>query len=571
MPVVAAWPRAPTITTIAFTMINADAGCGIQGGDVMRDRYVMMAPEARQALMRGVEIMAGLLRPTLGPAARTVAIARIVGSDGPEILDSAATIARRTIQLEYPFEDMGAMIIRQLAWQVFEEAGDGSATAAVLAQALLREGTKYVAAGGNAMLLKHGIDRGLQTALAELRRQARPIDGPEQLARLVSGILRDPKLETMMGEVMDSVGPDGAVIVEDSATTETGHEYIDGIRWSEGYASHFLLKEGETESRLLNPRIFVTDYFLDRAEQLVPVVEACLRDGDRSLMIIAPEIRDQALALLILNREKGVLEQAVAVKAPSIGTQRTMILDDIAVITGGRCVHQEAGERFEDVQSYDLGRARQAWATRWAFGILGGAGSKGAIRQRISDCKAELKTIKDDDYTTGKIRERIGKLAGAAAIVRVGAPTKADQADRRLRIEAAVTAGRAALQDGVVAGGGAAYLGCVPALERLAAESTGDAAVGVKILIAALAEPMAAIVENAGLNASTIVHTARQQGLPWTFDVVSKEWVDAYEAGIVDPLPVALAALQASISAGTIALTTDVLIRHKKPSMATNP
>ncbi|MCC6627859.1 MAG: chaperonin GroEL [Chloroflexi bacterium] len=537
----------------------------------MRERYVMLAPEAREALVRGVDIMAGLLRPTLGPAARTVAIARIVGSDAPEILDSAATIARRTIQLEYPFEDMGAMIIRQMAWRVFEEAGDGSATAAVLAQALVHEAARYVAAGGNPMLLKRGIDRGLSVALAELRRQARPVDGPIELGRIVAGIVRDPKLEEMMGEVMDSVGPDGAVLVEDAAGIETGHEYIDGVRWNEGYASHFLLKEGETEARLLNPRIFVTDYFLDRADQLVPVVEACLRDGDRSLMVIAPEIKDQALALLILNREKGVLEQAVAVKAPSIGSQRTFILEDIAVITGGRCVHQEAAERFEDVQSYDLGRARQAWATRWAFGILGGMGSKGAIRQRINEAKAELKTIKDDDYTVGKIRERIGKLAGAAAIIRVGAPTKADQAERRLRIEAAVTAGRAALQEGVVAGGGAAFIACIPALERLASELNGDEAVGVRALAGALTAPMRAIAENAGLAPSSIVHLAREKGLPWTFDVVRQAWVDAYANGIADPLPVVLAALEISISAATMALTTDVLIRHKKPSMASNP
>jgi chaperonin GroEL len=535
----------------------------------MPDRFILQAPAARAALLRGMDLMTGLLRPTLGPAARTVAIARIVGNDPPEILDNAATIARRTIQLEFPFEDMGGMIVRQLVWRVFDEAGDGAATAAVLAQGLAHEGNRYVAAGGNPMLLKRGVEKGLAVALAELRRQARRIDGPAEIGNVVAGIVRDPELQAMLGEVMDSVGPDGAVLVEDAQGTETGHEYIDGVRWNEGYVSHFLLKEGETEARLINPRIFVTDFFLEKTEQLLPVVEACVKAGEKSLMIIAPEVREQALALLIINRERGVLDEVVAVKAPSIGQQRTNILEDIAVITGGRCIHQEGAESFNDVLIHDLGKARQAWATRFAFGILGGMGGKGAIRQRINEAKAELKTIKDDEYTSNKIKERIGKLAGAAAIIRVGAPTKSDQAELKFRIESAVASARAAMQEGVVPGGGAAYIGCIPALEKL--ELTGDEAVGIKILIGALTEPMKAINENAGLDTSPIIHHARRNGSGQTFDVVRRQWVDAFEAGIVDPLPVALTALETSVSAGLMALTTDVLIRHKKPSLATNP
>jgi chaperonin GroEL len=535
----------------------------------MPDRFIMQAPAARSALLRGVDLMANLLRPTLGPAARTVAINRIVGSDPPEILDNAATIARRTIQLEHPFEDMGGMIVRQMVWKVFEEAGDGSATAAVLAQGLMHEAARYVAAGGNPMMVKRGIERGLSVALAELRKQAVTIDGPAELTRLVAGVIRDEALSEMLGEVMDSVGAEGAVLVEDAQGTETGHEYIDGVRWNEGYVSHFLLRENETESRILNPRIFITDYFLEKAEQLLPVVEACVNAGEKNLLVIAPEVRDSALALLILNREKGVLDEAMAVKAPSIGQQRTNILDDIAVLTGGRCLHQEGQESFQEIMIHDLGRARQAWATRHAFGILGGHGSKGAIRQRINEAKAELRTIKDDDYVRNKIRERIGKLAGAAAVIRVGAPTKSEQTEAKFRIEAAVTSARSALQDGVVPGGGAAFLACVPALEAMTL--TGDEAVGLKILIRALQEPMRAIVENAGLDANMILHFAREHGPGWTFDVVRKEWVEARAAGIVDPLPVVLTALETSISAALMALTTDVLIRHRKPSLATNP
>jgi chaperonin GroEL len=342
------------------------------------------------------------------------------------------------------------------------------------------------------------------------------------------------------------------------------------VRWNEGYVSHFLLREGETESRLINPRIFVTDIFVEKAEQLLPVVEACVQAGERTLMVIAPEVRDSALALLILNREKGVLDQVLAVKAPSIGQQRTNILEDIAVLTGGRCLHQEGQESFNEVMIHDLGTARQAWATRWAFGILGGHGAKGAIRQRIAEARAELATVKDDDYTRNKIRERIGKLAGAAAIIRVGAPTKSDQAELKFRVEAAVTAGQTALREGVVPGGGAAYVACRSALECLDA-STEDERMGIKVLSAALTEPMRAIAENAGLEPNVILHTAAERGSDWTFDVVRQQWVDVWETGLVDPLPVALTALETSVSAATMALTTDVLIRHKKPSMATNP
>jgi chaperonin GroEL len=535
----------------------------------MPDRFVMLAPASRAALLRGMDMMTGLLRPTLGPAARTVAIARIVGSDPPEVLDSAATIARRTIQLEYPFEDMGAMLVRQMVWKVFEEVGDGAATAAVIAQRLVHAANRYVAAGGNAMLLKRGIERGLDAVLDDLNKQATKIELPSEITSIVSGIVRNQKIAEMLGEVMDSVGPDGSVLVEEAQGTETGHEYIDGVRWNEGYVSHFLLREGETEARIIDTRIFVTDIFLDKAEQLVPVVEACVKAGERNLFVIAPEVKESALALLIVNREKGILDNAVAVKAPAIGTQRTRILEDIAVATGGRCLTQEAQDPFDEVMIHDLGTARQAWATRFHWGILGGGGSKGAIRQRINEAKAELRTIVDDDYVRNKIKERIGKLAGAAAVVRVGAPTKPDRDDLKFRVEAAVTVARSALQEGVVPGGGAAYVAAARALESV--EARGDEAVGLKVLAEALEEPMRAIAENAGLDPSPIVHEARRRGPGWTFDIVSQEWVEARSASLVDPLPVTVAALKGAVSAATMAMTTDVLIRHKKPDTAVNP
>jgi chaperonin GroEL len=522
--------------------------------------------------------MTSLLRPTLGPLPRTVAIDRLVGSGSqpPEILDSAATIARRTIQLADPFEDMGGMLIRHLAWRVFEREGDGAATAAVLTQSLVHAGARYIAAGGDPVLVRRGMELGLAVAVLALRAQARTIDGPTEIAGVVAGSLGSSALADMIGEVVDAVGPDGAILVEDAQGTETVLEYIDGVRWNEGYVSAFLPRQDEGATmRLLSPRVLVTDYSLDRAEDLLPTLEACVEAGERNLLIVAPEIRDSAVGLLVVNRERGVLDGAAAVKAPSFGAQRTRILEDIAVITGGRCVCQERQERLADVKIDDLGKARQAWATRFAFGILGGQGSKVGIRQRIAEARAELGAVEDDAYTSEKIKERIGKLAGTAAIVRVGAPSKSEQEERKFRVDAAVRSARSALREGVVPGGGAALLACIPALEGLAKQSSGDEVVGIAALAEALAEPMRAILGNAGLEVAPIVEEARRraacQVAERVFDVLGRDWVHAQTGGVADPVSVTLAALETSVGTAALALTSEVLVRRKNPPRATNP
>lgn len=535
---------------------------------------ILEGASGQAALLRGVDRMARLLRPTLGPLARTVAIERITStSRGPEILDSGATIARRTIQLADPFENMGAMLLRHVAWRVFDIAGDGSATAAVLAQSLMHAGVRYAAAGGNPVGVARGMQRGLEIANAELRRQARTIDGPWEITRVVSRNLLQGRadLAEIVGEVVDSVGSDGAILVEDAQGTSTTHEYVDGVRWNEGFISSFLLRREEaTTARVLNPRVFVTDYTLERAEQLVPVLEACVGAGDRSLLVVAPEVRDAVVGLLVTNRERGVLDQVVVVKAPSFGVQRTRILEDIATITGGRCVCAERHDSLAHVTAGDLGRARQAWATRTAFGILGGQGSKATIRQRIAEARAELGAGTDDAYTANLIRERIGKLAGTTAIIRVGAASQAEQEDLKLRVEAAVRSARAALSDGVVAGGGAALLACAPSLCRgVGALTAEDEAYGARAVATALAEPMRVIAANGGLDAEAIVARARCERR--LFDVVERTWVDAWDAGIVDPLTTVVAALDTSVSMVATALTAEVLIHRRNAPTALEP
>jgi chaperonin GroEL len=513
------------------------------------------------ALLRGIDQMTDLIRPTLGPTARTVAIAPVHGSGPPEILDSAATIARRTIQLADPFEDMGAMLIRDLALRVFEQVGDGAATSVILARAVVRGAAHCVAAGCSPVLLRRGVERGLAVARAELERRSRSIQLPTEVASVVAGSVGDLELAEMVGEIVDSVGSDGAVLFENAAGPETMYEYVEGARWNEGYLSYFLLKPGETTARLVNPRILVTDHRLERTEQLVPALEACVAGGDRGLLVIAPELGDSALSLLVVNRERGVFDGALAVKAPSFGVQQTRILEDIATLTGGRCVHADLGEDLARVTGEDLGRCRQAWATRTSFGIVGGQGRKDRIRERISELRAELRVTHDDPPLRGKLEERIGMLSGTSAIVRVGAPTPGEQAELRLRLEAAVLAARLAMEHGVIAGGGAALVDCARKLGEL--DVTGDEAAGVRVLATALAEPMRAIVSNAGLEAERVVHDALCRGPGWTFDVLQQEWVEISRGGPLDALAVTLAALEAGVSAAALALTAEALVHRK--------
>ncbi len=533
---------------------------------------VLGAPGSHAALLRGVDVMAALVRPTLGPLARTVVIAGQSPRSAPEVLDNAATIMRRTIQLGDPFADMGAMLVRHLAWTVFERVGDGAATAVTLAHALLHAAATPVAAGADPQALRRGIERGLAVALDAVRNQARPVDAAAELARGIAGSLRDPALADLIGEAVEAVGPDGAVLVEETQGTTTTAAYIDGQRWNSGLLSPHLLAAGETVGHLDEPCILVTDCPLASAADLLPVLEACVAARERQLLVIAPEVGAAALGLLIVNRERGVLDGALAVCAPGTGAQRARILEDIAVATGGRAFLTAAGARLAAVTIADLGRARQAWTMEKTFGILGGRGDKAAIRRRITEAKTELRAITgDDEADARRIRERIGKLAGTAAIIHVGAPTESARVELRARIEAAVTAAQAALREGAVPGGGGALLACVPALERLAGELSGDEALGVRLLARALPAPMRAIATNAGIDASAVFGNAHANQSGWTFDVLRRDWVDAWDGGIIDPLPVVLAALEGSVSTAVMAMTTDVLIRHKHPIAAKTP
>ncbi len=521
---------------------------------------------ARATLLRGMEQMTRLLRPTLGPVARTVAVASLLNGQ-PEVLDDGATIARRTIELSDPFESIGAMIVRHLAWKVHETVGDGATTAAVIATRLMAEAVRVVAAGASPVGIRRGVEEALEVAREELLAQARPIDLPEEIARMVVGAVRDEKIAEMIGEIVESVGEDGAVLIQNAHGTETTYQYLEGIHWDEGWHSPSFLRDGETTVRLLDPRILISDMPIEQPDDLVPVLDACARAGERALLVVAPEIKDAALSVLIVNRQRGTLE-TLAVKAPSHGEQRTKILEDLAASTSGRCFRRELGESIATATIDDLGRARQAWARPGAFGVLGGQGDRDAIRARIIEARAELATVSEPEWLKKRLQERIGKLAGSAVTIVVGAPSEAARDELKGRIEAAVTMARAAVRDGVVPGGGAAYLACAATLERAIAGRRDDEATGWRTLAAALRAPMAAIAHNAGHDAPAIVARGIAEAPARTYDARRACWVDPWEAGLLDSVTVLVTALEGGVSAAATALTSEVLI-HRPDSEPT--
>ncbi len=528
--------------------------------------------EARQALLRGAEVMVRLLRPTLGPVGRTVLVAPILGQRPPEVLASAGAIARRTYALPEPTEDVGAMLIRQLTWRVSQDAGDGAATAAVLAGRLIREGERVIAAGASPIAIRRGIERGVSLAVESLRQQARPITDRRMLTNLLQGSLREPKLAEMVTEMVVSVGvPDGVILIEDAYGAETSYEYVEGLRWPGGWHASIFQPNDSAPVRLVEPLILVTDRPIERPEDLAPALIACLSASGRNLFVVAPAMSDAAVSLLVVNRERGVLEGAVGVKLAAHGILRTRIGEDIAVATGGRCIRTEAGDRLADVTACDLGRARLAWAGRSQFGILGGRGVRAAIRARIAEARAELGLVGDDAWLRSKTRERIAMLAGTAAVILVGAPTTSARAELKARVEGAAAMARAALLGGVVAGGGAAYVACAARLEQEVLGDASDEAAGMRALARALTEPMAAIAENAGHERGPIIAEARRRGATWIFDAVGEAWVEAHATGILDPLSVLETVLVTSASGAATALTIGAVVHRREPELAKQP
>ena len=539
-------------------------------------RDVLLKPRARVAMARGVDQMAGVLRVTLGPHARAVVMAPTISTRSPELLTDAGTIARRIIELPDPYENMGAMLIRQMAWQVREKVGNGAATAATIAQALLHAANHQAAAGTNVMMIRRGIEKGLAAAVEALRVQAKPLVDPSQVKALaIAAAGGDREIGSYVAEMLDVIGTDGVLVVEESTTTRTDREYVEGLQWDSGYvSSHFCTDLERMEAIIENPIIVATDLNLDRAEQLLPLLEAIVarkQAGERfgGLVLFANEITGTALGLLATNHERDVL-RCVGIKAPGAGDRRVRILEDIAILTGGRIVAEDAGETMENATWAVVGRARRVWCNRDFFSIVGGMGDQARIKERTSEIKRLLPTA-EGDFERDKMRERIGKLSGGVGVLKVGAPSERERDTRKQRGEEAIVAARAASEEGVVPGGGAAYFACFPAMRDLATTLSRDEAIGVRVLIQAMEAPTEWIARNAARDHRAILAKLRTAAPGHGYDAIGDRITDMTEAGILDPLKVVRGALEFGVSAGCMALTTEALVLTEKSSPAVNP
>jgi len=538
-------------------------------------RDVLLKPRSRAALTRGVDQMANVLRVTLGPLARAVVMAPIISSRAPELLTDSATIARRIIEFPDPYENMGAMLIRHMAWRMREKVGNGAATAAVIAQALIHEANYQASAGANVMMLRRGIEKGLERADEELKRLAKPMDSPEDIEALaIAAAGGDKEIGRYVAEMLEIIGTDGVIVVEDHAGMKSDREYVEGLQWDSGYVSgYFCTDLDRMEAVVESPVILSTDLNVETVDQILPIMEQIMEHKDRlgigGFVLIANEISGPALAVLVANTEKKTL-QCLGIKAPGAGDRRVRILEDVAILTGGRMIAEDAGDKTEEAKFEDLGRAKRVWANRDFFSIVGGQGDQAAIRQRIQEIRKLLPDA-DSDYERDKMRERLGKLQGGIGILKVGAPSERERETKKQRGEEAVAAARAAAEEGVVPGGGAAYFACLPVLEELAKSLEGDEAVGVRVLMKAMQAPTEWIVRNAGANYKAILARLRQSPPGFGYDAVEGRIVDMTEGGILDPLKVVRTALETGVSAGTMALTTDALVLTAKRDPSVNP
>lgn len=528
-----------------------------------RARPVVFQPTTSRGMQRGINQIVDALRPTLGPRPRTVAIEGNVKGK-VELLDSGGVIARRIIELPDRDADVGAMFLRQMLWQVHEDAGDGTATAAVLFEAIFNEGVRYLTAGGNAQRLRRHLEAGLDIILDTLTRMTVPVEGREQLAHIARSVCYDAPLAGMLGEIFDIIGEFGRLELRKGQSRELVREYVEGMFWDRGLMSREMILDRVNQiTQFENAAILISDLSIDDPRDLVPALTAAYKDGLRALLIVAGSLSSNALGFLIANNKPDRM-RLMAVKAPEIGDEQPAALMDLAMLTGGRPFLKAAGDTLRAVNPEDLGRARRAWADTRFFGIVGGKGDPRALRRHIADLRAAYQGA-NDPAQRQKLRKRIGKLMGGSATLWVGAATDKEVEARKELAERTAEALRGALMAGVVPGGGVALLACQPALEaRLHASTETDAQAAYRMLLKALEAPARTIIANAGYEASAVIAEVKQAGPGCGFDVVSGRVVDMAEAGIFDVAPALKAAAHGAIASAALALTVDVMVHKRK-------
>ena len=519
----------------------------------MAHKDIKFNEDARRALQRGVDTLADAVKVTLGPKGRYVVIDKKFGA--PTITNDGVSIARE-IELEDPFENQGAQLVREVATATNDVAGDGTTTATVLAQAIVREGLRNVTAGANPMGLKRGIEGAVEQAIANIKSQSKQVSGKEDIARVATISARDREIGDVIADAIEKVGKDGVVNVEDGQTFGLDLEFTEGMQFDKGYVSPYMITDGDRmEAVLEDPYILIANQKIGAVKDILPVLEQVIQSG-RALMIIAEDLEGEALATIVVNKLRGTFT-VVAVKAPGFGDRRKRMLEDIAILTGGEVITEEMGLKLENTAIAQLGRARRVVVTKDATTIIDGAGKGDEIKARIKQIKQEIENT-DSDFDREKLQERLAKLSGGVAVVKVGAATETEMKEKKHRVEDALQATRAALEEGIVPGGGVALLNAATKLKI--DESHADEATGAKIVRRALEEPLRQLAFNAGLEGSVVVNEVRSAKAGYGLDVDSGEMVDLVKAGIIDPAMVTRSALQNAASIAKNILTTEAII-----------
>lgn len=533
----------------------------------MAAKQLLFDEAARQSILRGVTILTDAVKATLGPRGRNVVIDRKFGS--PNITKDGVTVAKE-IELKDPYENMGAQLVREVASKTSDIAGDGTTTATVLAYSIYKEGMKYVTAGANAIDIKRGIDKAVETVVEELKRISKPVAEKKEIAQVGTiSANNDPSIGELIAEAMDKVGKDGVITVEEAKSMATTLDVVEGMQFDRGYISPYFITDPERmECVLEDAFILLHDKKISSMKDLIPLLEQIAKMG-RPLLIIAEEVEGEALATLVVNKLRGTL-QVCAVKAPGFGDRRKAMLEDIAILTGGTVISEDIGLKLENVKITDLGRARKITVDKENTTIVEGAGDPAKIQGRVKQIKTQIEET-TSDYDREKLQERLAKLVGGVAVINVGAATESEMKEKKARVEDALHATRAAVEEGIVPGGGVAFLRCIPALEKLKLDH--DQQIGVNIVKRALEEPIRQIVANAGLEGSIVVEKVKEsKDLNFGYDAYREEYTDMVKSGIIDPTKVSRTALQNAASVAGLLLTTEVMItelpeEEKKPAM----
>ena len=519
-------------------------------------KLIKSGEEARKALEVGVNTLADTVKVTLGPKGRNVVLDKKFGA--PTITNDGVTIAR-DIELEDPFENMGAQLVKEVATKTNDIAGDGTTTATLLAQAMIHEGMKNVAAGANPMIIKKGIDKAVTALVDEIKAKSKKVEGQADIAQVATISSANEETGSLIAEAMEKVGKDGVITVEESKTMKTNLSVKEGMQFDRGYISPYLVTDTDKmEAALDDPYILITDRKISAINDILPILEQVVKSG-KQLAIIAEDVDGEALTTIVVNKLRGTFK-ALAVKAPGFGDRRKAMLQDIATLTGGSVISEELGRKLDSVTLEDLGQAHKIVSTKDETTIIGGKGDKDAIAERVAQIKQQI-TKTTSDFDKEKLQERLAKLAGGVAVIEIGAATEVEMKDKKYRIEDALNATRAAVEEGIVAGGGTTFIDIQPALDKIEAE--GDEKVGVNIVRRAIEEPVRQIADNAGLEGSVVVENVKKAGTGVGFNALKNEYVDMIGAGIVDPAKVTRSALQNAASIASMVLTTETLVADK--------